>query len=120
MKKYIILLLLILVPGVCGAVNISLNDVAEALQKPFKPGVVQARGSDKSGIFDFQADFFQQSKIAAIDRIQRGSGYVSFRFDYRGGSQVPLAMFRWEYQEPARQEVVSNAETMRCLALKRP
>lgn len=111
MKKYFLFFLLLL-PGVCSAANIGLNDVADALQNPFKSDVVKARGTDKSGIFDFQGDFFQQSQIAAIERIQRGRGTVSFRFDYRATSAVPLAMFRWEYQEPNQQEVVSNAQTM--------
>jgi len=111
MKKYLFLLFL-LFPGVCSAANISLNDVANALQNPFKSDVVKARGTDKSGIFDFQGDFFQQSQIAAIERVQRGRGLVSFRFDYRGTSSVPLAMFRWEYQEPTQQEVVSNGQSM--------
>ena len=110
--KRIFLLFLLLLPGVCSAANINLQDVAATLQNPFKADVVRARGTDKSGIFDFQADFFQQSKIAAIDRVQRGQGLVSFRFEYRGNSRVPLAMFRWEYQEPSQQEVVSNGETM--------
>ncbi len=112
MKKFFLLLLFMLLPGISFAANISLNDVIDALQNPFKADVVKARGTEKSGIFDFQGDFFQQSQIAAIERVQRGRGYVSFRFDYRGESAVPLAMFRWEYQEPTRQEVVSNAKTM--------
>ena len=112
MKNTILILLLLLFPGVCSAVNIRLNDVADALQNPFKTDVVKARGTDKSGIFDFQSEFFQESQIAAIERIQRGRGNVSFRFDYQRGHQVPLAMFRWEYQEPTRQEVVSNSQTM--------
>lgn len=112
MRKYLVLLFLLLLPGVCAAANVSLQDVADSLQKPFAPDAVRARGTDKSGIFDFQGDFFQESKIASIDRVQRGRGFVSFRFDYQGKRQVPLAMFRWEYQEPSRQEVVSNAETM--------
>lgn len=109
MKKYLLLLLLVL-PGVCSAANV--NQVAEALQRPFGADVVTNRGTDKSGIFDFQGEFFQQSQIAAIDRIQRGSGDVSFRFDYQGGDRVPQAMFRWEYREPTQQEIVSNGKTM--------
>ncbi len=112
MKKYIVLIMVLLLPGISGAANVSLNDVADSLQKPFKSDVVRARGTDKSGIFDFQGDFFQESKIAAIDRIQRGRGFVSFRFEYPTNNRAPVAMFRWEYQEPSRQEVVSNAETM--------
>lgn len=110
--KRLLIILLVLVPGVCGAANVSVNDVAESLQRPFASDVVRARGTDKSGIFDFQGDFFQESQIASIERTQRGRGYVSFLFDYQGSSQVPRAMFRWEYQEPSRQEVVSNAQTM--------
>ena len=112
MNKYFLLVLILLLPGVCGAANIGVDDVATALQNPFKADVVKARGTDKSGIFDFQGDFSQQSQIAAIDRVQRGRGYVSFRFDYHEGDAVPLAMFRWEYQEPTRQEVVSNSQTL--------
>jgi outer membrane lipoprotein carrier protein len=112
MKKYLMVLLFLMFPVVCSAANISLNDVADALQNPFKTNVVQARGHDNSGIFDFQGDFFQQSQIAAIERVQRGRGFVSFRFDYQGGRQVPLAMFRWEYREPSQQEVVSNSKIM--------
>lgn len=112
MKKFFILLMIILLPGVCFAVDVSLSDVADSLQKPFKSDVVTIRGSDKSGIFDFQGDFFQESQIEAIDRIQRGRGTVSFRFEYRTNDRAPLAMFRWQYEEPSRQEVVSNAETM--------
>ncbi len=109
MKRYYLLLFFSLLPGVCSAENISLNDVSDALQNPFKAEVVRERGTN---ITDFQGDFFQQSQIAAIERVQRARGYVSFHFDYRAGEAVPLAMFRWEYQEPNRQEVVSNSQTM--------
>lgn len=112
MKKYVLLVVVLLLPGLAAAANIGVNDVAEALQKPFAADVVQARGSDKSGIFDFQGDFFQQSEIAAIERVQRGRGQVSFRFSYPGGDRVPLSMFRWEYQEPTQQEVISDAVTL--------
>lgn len=112
MKRYTLLLLLVLLPGVCAAANVSVNDVAESLQRPFAADVVKPRGTDKSGIFDFQGDFFQESRIASIERTQRGRGYVSFLFAYPGGKRVPKAMFRWEYQEPSRQEVVSNAKSM--------
>lgn len=112
MKKYLLLLVVSLLPAVAAAANIGVNDVAEALQKPFAADVVTARGSDKSGIFDFQGNFFQQSEIAAIERVQRGRGLVSFRFAYPGGNRVPLTMFRWEYQEPTQQEVISDAETL--------
>ena len=57
MKKYLLAILLIVLPGICGAANISLNDVSDALQNPFKADVVRARGTDKSGIFDFRREF---------------------------------------------------------------
>ncbi len=112
MKKIILLGLFLFLPGVCFAANISLNDVIGTLQGPFKSDVIKTRGTDKSGIFDFQGDFFQESHIAAIDRTQRGSGFVSFLFEYSTTNKVPRAMFRWEYREPSQQEVVSNAQTM--------
>jgi len=111
-KRNFLLVVLLLLPGLVAAATIGVKDVAEALQKPFASDVVQARGSDKSGIFDFQGDFFQQSEIAAIERVQRGRGLVSFRFTYPGGNRVPLSMFRWEYLEPTQQEVISDAETL--------
>jgi outer membrane lipoprotein carrier protein len=108
MKKYLLLLLLLL-PGVGVAADIGLNEVVEALQQPFKAGEGTGSGAV---ISDFQADFDQQSQIAAIERTQHGNGTVRFRFDYVPGEDRSRAMFRWDYLAPTRQEVISNAETL--------
>lgn len=78
-----------------------LRDVIEALESPFRDRQIK----------DYSADFFQESRIASLDRLQRARGQVSVRFSYRG-NQVPLVMFHWEYQEPTRQEIVSDGKTL--------
>ncbi|MCM2264165.1 MAG: outer-membrane lipoprotein carrier protein LolA [Desulfuromonadales bacterium] len=83
-----------------------LRDVISALETPFK-----ATAPDAQRIQDYTAEFFQESRIASLDRLQRASGRVSVRFDYRRG-QVPTVMFHWEYEEPTTQELVSNGKTL--------
>ncbi len=94
------------------AASVGLGDVIRTLETPFKGDAQVQRGTAKSGIYDFQADFFQESHIASIDRVQRGRGEVSFKFLRRTTGEVPLAMFRWEYRDPSPQEIVSDGETM--------
>ncbi len=83
---------------------IGLRDVIEALEQPFQ----------NQHIRDYNADFFQESRISTLDRLQRARGRVSVRFDYerKRPGQVPLVMFHWEYQEPTRQEIVSDGKTL--------
>lgn len=83
-----------------------LRDVVRTLEAPF-----QAATPAGQRIQDYTADFFQESRIASLDRLQRARGRVSVRFDYRRG-QVPLVMFHWEYQEPTTQELVSDGKTL--------
>ncbi|NIQ96491.1 MAG: outer membrane lipoprotein carrier protein LolA, partial [Desulfuromonadales bacterium] len=56
--------------------------------------------------------FTQESSIASLDRTQQGGGRVTLRFEQQGGGQVPLVKFRWEYEHPTRQEIVSDGRTM--------
>ncbi|MBE0595917.1 MAG: outer membrane lipoprotein carrier protein LolA, partial [Desulfuromonadales bacterium] len=84
-----------------------LNEVVRALEGPFRPGA--ARGS---AIVDFEADFFQESRLASLDRGQQGQGRVAVRFDRRDPQQSPLAKFRWDYQQPTTQQIVSNGSTL--------
>lgn len=107
-----VLLLSCLLPSVACAAPIGLNDVIKTLETPFKSTATKDRGTATSGIFDFQADFFQESQIAAIDRVQRGRGEVSFKFQRVRLADAPLAMFRWEYREPTLQEIVSDGRTL--------
>src|SRR5512134_1520276 len=87
--------------------SIGLSDVIRALEEPFKAGAAA-----QTAIADFQGDFFQESRIASLDRIQRGRGRVAVKFERGRGDRVPLALFRWEYDQPTTQEIVSDGETM--------
>ncbi|MBE9486543.1 MAG: outer membrane lipoprotein carrier protein LolA [Chloroflexi bacterium] len=104
-RFFILFLLLCWLPSMAAAVE--LNDVVTALETPFRPLTGQGQAID-----DFQANFFQESHIASIERTQRGQGVVSFRFQQRPNSDQPLAMFRWEYREPLVQQFISDGQTM--------
>lgn len=117
MKQLVSLALLLLAlcpaPALARAeVLVGLNDVIRALETPFKVDATLERGTAASAIVDFEADFFQESRIASLDRIQRGRGRVEVKFDRRRDDRVPLTMFRWEYDQPTNQEIVSDGRTM--------
>lgn len=86
-----------------------LREVIGALETPFK-----ASTPAEQQIRDYTAEFFQESRIASLDRLQRARGQVSVRFDYRRNrpDQVPMVMFHWEYQEPTTQELISDGKTL--------
>jgi outer membrane lipoprotein carrier protein len=111
-NAFLLLLLIGCWAGAALAAPVGLSDVIRTLETPFKNDAQVKRGTATSGIYDFQADFFQESHIASIDRVQRGRGEVRFKFLRRTTGEVPLAMFRWEYREPSPQEIVSDGETM--------
>lgn len=83
-----------------------LSQVVKALETPFQSG---AGGEE---IVDFQADFFQQSRLSSLDRVQRGRGQVAVKFDRSRPGRVPVARFRWDYNQPSEQEIVSDGKTM--------
>lgn len=107
MKKRMLvgILLTLLLPAVAMAANVGLRDVINALELPFKK-------NDAAPVHDVRADFFQESRIAALDRSQRGRGTVAFRFEPGDNRTAPVAMFNWQYQEPTEQEIVSDGRTM--------
>lgn len=108
MKRILLALALLLVLPVSGlAENIGLNDVIETLEKPFRSDTPA-----NQAIHDFEAEFFQLSKLAALDREQRGQGRVQIRFLRQSGGRVPLVQFRWEYDQPNNQEIVSDGKTL--------
>lgn len=86
---------------------LGLNDVIDTLETPFKTDT-----DKESRIYDYSADFFQESQIASLDRLQRATGRVSVAFDYHRPQTVPLVKFRWEYDQPTRQEIVSDGKTL--------
>jgi outer membrane lipoprotein carrier protein len=100
-------LLLCGLPTVIFAQPIGLGQVVQALENPFKHGA-----DTQTAINDFEADFFQESLIASLDRQQRGRGRVAIKFERSRPDRVPLAMFRWEYEQPTNQEIVSDGRTM--------
>jgi outer membrane lipoprotein carrier protein len=102
----LITVLLLMLPGL-PARAAGLNDVIRALETPFQ----------EQQIKDYTADFFQEARIASLDRLQRARGRVSVRFDYRTNrsnrsDQVPIVMFHWEYAEPTTQELISDGKTL--------
>jgi outer membrane lipoprotein carrier protein len=89
---------------------ISLRDVINTLEEPFSSSTAEERR-----INSYSADFFQQSKIASLNRLQRANGRVEVAFDYDDNGYretVPTAKFRWQYDQPTTQEIVSDGETM--------
>jgi outer membrane lipoprotein carrier protein len=104
-KRLLISLLLLAIPAFVYAAEIELRDIVTALETPFK-----YQTPAKKKITDFQADFLQQSHIASIGRTQHGKGVVSFKFT--SGTDHSLAKFRWEYQKPAIQDIISDGKTM--------
>ncbi len=101
----VIILLLTVTSAWCAAP--SLEAVVKALQDPFSQNTPAARQ-----IHDFQADFAQRSHIASINREQRGSGTVSFKFVRGSKNRRSVALFRWSYTEPAVQEIISDGKMM--------
>jgi len=105
----LILLLLLCAPVLARSeAEVDLSEVTRALEAPFKAEAARKGAA----IRDFQADFLQESLIASLDRTQRGKGTVSVKFNREGADHPPLTMFRWEYQEPNRQVIVSDGKTM--------
>ena len=100
----------ILIFGLCllamPAAADSLQEVITALEHPFKVGT-----PDAEAIHDIETRFNQVSTIASLDRAQEGSGRVMLKFDRPAVNRVPRVSFRWEYDFPTRQEIVSNGET---------
>jgi outer membrane lipoprotein carrier protein len=104
----LVLLAFLSVPATTSAKEtVSLNDVLMTLEEPFK-----AKSATSSAIADFQADFFQESRVASLDRVQKGRGRVTVKFDRSRSERVARLLFRWEYEQPTRQEIVSNGKTM--------
>ncbi|NIR92389.1 MAG: outer membrane lipoprotein carrier protein LolA, partial [Gammaproteobacteria bacterium] len=105
---------LILAGNISAAFAVSLSDVINTLEVPFKDTVGGEQNDYR--IDDYSADFFQESKIASLDRRQRATGRVEVAFDYNEGQMgretVPTVKFRWEYEQPTTQEIVSDGETM--------
>lgn len=102
---FLVIILALLVPSIALAASVGLQDVILALEGPFQ-------GTGAGQVHDVRADFFQESRMEALDRSQRGRGIVMFRFEPGDSRKGSTAMFNWKYSEPNDQEIVSNGRTM--------
>lgn len=78
------------------------NTLAESNQSPELETVLTGIEQRYSGR-DFTADFFQTSLLAAIDITETAKGKALFSHPGK---------MRWEYQEPERQEIITNGTTL--------
>jgi outer membrane lipoprotein carrier protein len=90
-----------------GAWAVELDDVVHALETPF-----QANADKNTRIFDYSADFSQESRIASLDRRQKASGLIDVAFADRGPEKDTEVKFRWLYLQPTTQEIVSDGKTL--------
>lgn len=107
-----ILLTALCLTGLIGALpgaawSVALSDVIRALETPF-----QRETNPDLRIGDYSAEFFQESNIAALERAQRANGRVEVAFDYTRPQTVPRVSFRWQYQQPTTQEIVSDGKSL--------
>ncbi|TYO98153.1 outer membrane lipoprotein carrier protein [Geothermobacter ehrlichii] len=100
-------LLLLLPLSQATAASVRLRDVIQTLERPFRADTPPAEV-----IRDFEGEFFQESRIASLDQVQRGRGFVTVRFDRFDTRHVPRTLFRWEYRQPTNQEIISDGETL--------
>ncbi len=82
-----------------------LDKVVRGLEYQFR-----ANAAPGASIEDLQADFLQQAYLGSLDRVEEGRGRVAVRFDRRGQQLQPR--FRWEYQTPSVQQIISDGRTV--------
>lgn len=109
MKWFVVLLSwLVLISGpVSAGGDEELTSVIAALETPFRAATPASQQ-----IRDFTADFVQLSMVVAIDRVQRGEGRVWFKFPPQARAGTAMPMFRWDYQLPNEQQVLSDGTTL--------
>lgn len=109
MKRFILLLswLVLFAGSASAAVDEELTRVITALETPFR-----ATTPESQQVRDFAADFVQLSTVVAIDRMQRGEGKVWFKFPPEARTSSAMPMFRWDYQVPNEQQILSDGTTL--------
>lgn len=105
--KFIAGLLLALLPLSGQAGEITLDDVVRTLERPFQRSTPVSQRID-----GFRGKFKQQSRVAAIDRVQQGAGEVSFKFDEVAGQTSLRPRFHWDYRLPTEQTIISDGSTL--------
>lgn len=106
-RKILLLLLLVSVPLWARATESNLDEVIAALNRPFQDQTPVAEQ-----IQNFQADFVQRSHIASIDKTQQGNGVVFFHFRPSTTAAGSRVQFRWNYQQPEKQQIISDGRTL--------
>ncbi|MBW6508972.1 MAG: outer membrane lipoprotein carrier protein LolA [Desulfuromonadales bacterium] len=109
MKWSVVLLtcLVLLAGSISAAADEELTSVIATLETPFRAATPRSQQ-----IRDFTADFVQLSTVVAIDRVQRGEGKVWFKFPPQARTGSTMPMFRWDYQMPNEQQVLSDGTTL--------
>ncbi len=105
-SKMTTILLFLLFPLAVTAQEPPLEEVVRALEVPFSGAVPQ------QAIRDFRAEFQQSSQLVALDRVQKGHGRVVVRFPAAGARSEALPMFRWQYEKPEPQEIISDGKVL--------
>ena len=83
------------------------DQVVNALERPFRDG-----SSDAQVIRDFEGVFVQESHLVSLDRTQRGHGRVAVKFLPADLENPRRTLFSWQYDEPERQEIISDGRTL--------
>lgn len=99
--------LLLFLPISSSAAEVTLADLIETLEVPFRSTTTKA-----GRISDFTAEFEQASHIASINRTQTGAGDVVFRFIPGQQGQAAMAQFLWDYEQPEVQQIISDGRSM--------
>ena len=98
--KFLVLSVLMIMPLSVSAAGFGLSEVIQAVESPFKSGIIQ----------DFSGKFFQQSHVSSLNKTQHGEGTVTVKFDHTQGEQI--VKFRWHYLLPVEQDVVSDGKML--------
>lgn len=101
----ILLLTLLTTSALANGSDELLDKVVKGLEYQFR-----ANAAPGASIEDLQADFLQQAYLGSLDRVDEGHGRVAVRFDRSGQQLQPR--FRWEYQLPSVQQIISDGRTV--------
>ncbi|OEU62731.1 MAG: hypothetical protein BA870_11240 [Desulfuromonadales bacterium C00003094] len=101
----VLLLTLLTTSALANGSDELLDKVVRGLEYQFRPNAAPG-----TSIEDLQADFLQQAYLGSLDRVEEGQGRVAVRFDRSGKQLQPR--FRWEYQLPSVQQIISDGRTV--------
>ena len=91
LKKCFIMVFTMIFSFAASAYCITTEEIVEKIQNIYDNAV------------DYKADFYQESEMGTIKKVQKAVGVVHFK---KKGKMY------WEYKEPTQQKVISNGEKM--------